>query len=230
MKGIVRLYLTLFNSCSALAWSYVLCILLLHVKSHQLKHFDELWMAVEFPLKVAQTAAVMEVVHAMTGIVRSPAVTTAIQVASRLQLVWLLWPLVPASHNIAALFTCLFAWSIAELIRYPFYALNLYEGMVPVALKWLRYSGFIVLYPIGIFSEVMCVWTALPLMKDDPRLTAFPYPMPNSINFELNLHKTYVLVLLSYIPGTIVLYHYMLAQRKRSFYGAEEGIKTTKTS
>jgi hypothetical protein len=30
------------------------------------------WRAAEFPLKIAQSAAVMEVVHAATGIVRSP--------------------------------------------------------------------------------------------------------------------------------------------------------------
>jgi hypothetical protein len=32
----------------------------------------QVWAATELPLKIAQSAAVMEVVHAATGIVRSP--------------------------------------------------------------------------------------------------------------------------------------------------------------
>ena len=41
------------------------------------------------------------------------------------------------------------AWSAAEIVRYSFY---MHSSLVPppYPLKWLRYSAFIVLYPIGI--------------------------------------------------------------------------------
>ena len=42
---------------------------------------------------MAQTAAVMEVIHAALGIVRSPVMVTATQVASR---IWILWGIVDA--------------------------------------------------------------------------------------------------------------------------------------
>jgi hypothetical protein len=52
--------------------------------------------AVEIPLKISQTAAIMEVIHAATGIVKSPVGITAMQVASRL---WCLWGIVvPCAH------------------------------------------------------------------------------------------------------------------------------------
>lgn len=38
-----------------------------------------LWQAVEIPLKISQTAAIMEVVHAAAGIVKSPVAITGRQ-------------------------------------------------------------------------------------------------------------------------------------------------------
>jgi hypothetical protein len=42
---------------------------------------------VESPLTIVQSAAALEVLHALVGVVRSPVLTTALQVASRLLLV-----------------------------------------------------------------------------------------------------------------------------------------------
>ncbi len=43
----------------------------------------------------------------------------------------------------------LYAWSITEMIRYSFYAGGLLH-MTPGVLTWLRYTLFIILYPIGV--------------------------------------------------------------------------------
>eukprot|EP00951_Prasinocladus_malaysianus_P037525 scaffold403922_cov50-Prasinocladus_malaysianus.AAC.1 len=45
------------------------------------------------PLKIVQTAALLEVVHSAVGLVRSPVLITAMQVASR---IWILWGVVVA--------------------------------------------------------------------------------------------------------------------------------------
>jgi hypothetical protein len=42
-----------------------------------------LWQVIEIPLKVAQTAAVMEVVHPILGLVRSGVLTVAMQVTCK---------------------------------------------------------------------------------------------------------------------------------------------------
>lgn len=39
----------------------------------------DFWKTIEMPLKYVQTAAVLEIVHSMIGIVRSPVLTTALQ-------------------------------------------------------------------------------------------------------------------------------------------------------
>ena len=51
------------------------------------------------------------------------------------------------------------AWSITEVIRYSYFVMNL-RGEVPGFMTWLRYNTFYVLYPLGIGSEMACVYLA----------------------------------------------------------------------
>lgn len=53
----------------------------------------------------------------------------------------------------------LYIWSMAEVIRYPFYIsklLNIKSSLI----EWLRYNAFIILYPIGFAAEMRC-WYGL---------------------------------------------------------------------
>jgi very-long-chain (3R)-3-hydroxyacyl-CoA dehydratase len=87
---------------------------------------------------IVQSVAVLEIVHAALGWVRSDVVTVAMQVSSRL---WSVWGIVEAFPHIAQnhpLYTTMVtAWAVAEVIRYSFYALAL-VGIQPAALNWLR--------------------------------------------------------------------------------------------
>lgn len=53
------------------------------------------------------------------------------------------------------------AWSLAELIRYTFYAFNL-AGWNSNMLLWTRYTAFYVLYPLGASSEASLIYASLP--------------------------------------------------------------------
>ena len=55
----------------------------------------------------------------------------------------------------------LFAWTLTEIIRYSYYTLNLMNTNVGI-ITWLRYTLFIVLYPIGVTGELLCYYFALP--------------------------------------------------------------------
>ncbi|KAK8125420.1 uncharacterized protein PG998_001179 [Apiospora kogelbergensis] len=54
----------------------------------------------------------------------------------------------------------LFAWSVTEVIRYTYLAVKL-GGYEPAAFTWVRYSSYLVLYPLGITSEMIQMWRAL---------------------------------------------------------------------
>lgn len=107
------------------------------------------------------------------------------QVASRLFLVWAVcWPF--PQLNVSAFYSSmLIAWSLSEIIRYSYFALKQVDA-VPSWLHWLRYSAFLVLYPVGISSEVAMTLQALWGPAAD-LVTWYPYAL--------------TAVLLSYAPG-----------------------------
>lgn len=125
----------------------------------------------------------MSVVH--IGVVPAPVFTTGMQVASRLFLMWAIcWPF-PNLNGSVFYSSMLCAWSLTEVIRYSSYALKQIDA-VPGFLNWLRYSAFLVLYPVGISSEVAMTLQAL-FGPASSLAVWYPYGL--------------VLVLLSYIPG-----------------------------
>ena len=51
------------------------------------------------------------------------------------------------------------------MIRYSYYFIREVYGSNPYVSTWLRYSGFVVLYPVGVASELACCFMALPLLR-----------------------------------------------------------------
>lgn len=99
-------------------------------------------------------------VYGALGIVRSPVVTTLMQVSSRLLLVWGVVDNYPTATSSSPFYSSmLLAWSTTEIIRYTYFMLNL-VGSVPRLLTWLRYNAFYLLYPLGITSEMVLIFNA----------------------------------------------------------------------
>ena len=88
-------YLLLYNLASAAGWSWVLvlclnciisgrlilyyCIFYSYSEPTLMSRIDVLWEEVENPLKVVQTMACLEVLHAFFGLVKSPWTITFLQ-------------------------------------------------------------------------------------------------------------------------------------------------------
>jgi very-long-chain (3R)-3-hydroxyacyl-CoA dehydratase len=158
-----------------------------------------------------QTLQAIEVVHCVIGLVPSNAIQTAMQILSRLIVVWgILRPVVESQDSIG-LPLLMTAWSFAEATRYIYYALNIYDA-VPYFVTWCRYSFFIVLYPVGVTGELVTIVSALPhIMKR----SLFAIPLPNPINVSFYYEYLLYIVMLSYLPFFPQLYGYMLTQRKK---------------
>lgn len=83
------------------------------------------------------------------------------QVASRILLIWGIVHPFPNTVAFSPVYSSmLIAWSVTEVIRYSYFAINLSTGSVPALWLWLRYNTFFVLYPLGISSECWLVWLA----------------------------------------------------------------------
>lgn len=105
-------------------------------------------------------------------------------------------------------------WSMAEVVRYSHY-IAMHFKKTPKSLLWARYSGFIILYPVGVFSELRVLYDAYPVIeKCCPRV--FSFEMPNEWNFSFDyLYMIWMLTVPGYVFGFPFLYSYMLNQRKR---------------
>lgn len=197
-------YLLAYNGVSLVLWAiitlraaFLIPILLAHDKLFGLLE------ALQPLLTFTQTLAILEIAHSVLGLVRASLMTTAMQVASRLMLVWGVvgaYPQIVATTNTfgraaagqnggpIAFSGILLAWSVTECIRYGFFVWK--EGIdtrVPSWLTWLRYNTFFVLYPLGISSECWLIYLAL-----TPAARSAPW-------YNMGLKA----VLLIYVPGTL---------------------------
>jgi very-long-chain (3R)-3-hydroxyacyl-CoA dehydratase len=105
----------------------------------------------------------------------------------------------------------LLAWSVTEVIRYAYYVVNLLNLNV-WSLTWLRYTLFIVLYPLGGTGELWCYYDSLAHLK---KTNMFSMGMPNQLNFTFNSYLVAMIVMVLYLPGFPPMYQHMFVQRKK---------------
>ena len=79
-------------------------------------------------------------------------------------------------------------------------------------MKFIRYSLFLVLYPTGITGEV---WSILSSLAFITKTGLLKYSMPNRLNFAFDYTYFLYFILATYIPGSYIMYNYMLVQRKK---------------
>lgn len=207
---VVTAYLFAYNAIETIGWSVVLLRLLgYYVFSNG--GDASLYETLKWPLIIFQNAAVLEIVHAYTRLVSSNPYVTTQQVFSRVMLVC--GALIPtlAGKSSIGLPLAVLAWSITEIIRYAYYALNLVNA-VPHFLIWLRYTTFIVLYPIGVTGELLCLYAA---QNEVGETGLWTLEMPNSFNFIFHYQHLLVVVMALYIPFFPQLYMHMFAQRRK---------------
>ena len=114
--GLSKMYLLGYNLGCAGGWAYVLFLI---ATWDQDKSVGSLWSVIGTPLTYVQTVAVLEVVHSLIGLVRSPILTTFMQVASRIIVLWGATILSPAAQAEDWTLTLMAAsWCLVEVPRY----------------------------------------------------------------------------------------------------------------
>lgn len=144
-----KTYLLAYNTLNLLSWgSCVVYTALLLLSSQSSADISSIFTNTFSPLLLAtQSLAVLEIVHSVARLVRAPVMTTAMQVASRLLVVWGIMALfggeilgVQGKLQLGdyAYLGCVGAWGITEIVRYGFFAITLSGNMVPGWWTWLR--------------------------------------------------------------------------------------------
>jgi len=204
-----KAYLVAYNTIQTLGWSF----LLFQMASHLLSggEVSTLYANTKLSLQIFQTGAVLEIFHAILGLVRSSVQVTTQQVFSRVYVVWAILYMCPTSQLSLGFPLLLFAWTITEIIRYSMYAVSL-VGNPPFFLTWLRYTFFIIAYPVGVSGELVCMYTALLQAMQQDILSVH---LPNSLNITFSFPLLILGIMLAYIPLFPPMYLYMFGQRKK---------------
>uniref|UniRef100_A0A7S2AMZ6 very-long-chain (3R)-3-hydroxyacyl-CoA dehydratase n=1 Tax=Octactis speculum TaxID=3111310 RepID=A0A7S2AMZ6_9STRA len=192
----MKAYLVLYNLLSAGGWAYVLALAVSCLQKNV--EPAEAWAKFGQPLAIVQSAAFMEILHSLFGMVRSPLIVTAMQVSSRLLLVWGVTYWVDICQAHWSLYLMVISWGLVEVPRYLFYASSLTMSSVPYPLFFLRYSLFMVLYPTGISGEYLQMFTSLSYWS-----SAIPM-----------WHRMLIVIMLLYIPASPFMILSMAANRK----------------
>jgi len=201
----LKFYLFLYNIVQFGGWSFILFNIIKNLSEGESERAT--FASIVTPLFYFQNAAILEVFHSLLGFVRSPLLTTVVQVASRILLTAVVTYVPIDPHDITTFRIALLmvsSWSTVEIVRYLYYALNSFK-VIPGFLLWLRYSLFIVLYPSGVAGEVGVLYRSLPFFRDNKHLNE---------NFEI-IYYALVFILITYIPGLPFMMSHMLHQRKK---------------
>jgi len=207
-------YLVLYNVVQALGWAAVLGVSALEI--HRTSSTDTVFAAAGLLVCYYQGLSLLEALHAATGLVRSGVAAALIQWVGRSHVLYAVLYQIPALHSSPAVAPLFIAWGLSEVIRYPWYAATT-AGACPAFLTWLRYTAFIILYPIGVVSEVWLLVQALPSVKETGM---YSFGMPNRLNFAFDYYTFLVAFVLPIYPfAWFQLYSQLLRARGKKLGG-----------
>ena len=205
MPSPTNLYLIAYNAGCMAGWGYALFLALSSLATGG--ELTGIWATMGLAIVASQWAMGLEMVHAATGLVRSPLLTTCLQVLSRLQfLVWI--PMAPTAASNWGTGMMAISWALVEVPRYAFYLNNLLgpggqKGTL-YPIFWLRYSLFAILYPTGITGEILCL---LACLNDASFGSALGGVAPLLVK----------VMLVIYVPASPFMYMNMVGNRKGAF-------------
>lgn len=185
-------YLKLYNWLALIAWLAFLFYFIVE------PDFNSTTILI---LTIAQGLAILEILHAYMGWVKSKWKLVAVQVFSRLFIVVLIYQLkyLGSPHmTIDGRILVTVAWGFTEVIRYSHYLFTLSKKENP-GLTWFRYTGFMLLYPIGVIGELLIV---------------YQFMAERAWSFDL-VGIAVIVIVLSYPIGFPILFRHMLKQRRR---------------
>ncbi|RZC83988.1 hypothetical protein C5167_046776 [Papaver somniferum] len=181
-------YLIAYNSLQALGWAVSLSRVLNSLVST--KSLNGAYTSAGDLICFLQTLSFMEVLHGAIGLVPSGVLLPLMQWGGR-------------SH-----FLLVIVRRLDEIIRYSHYALNC-AGFSPFWITCLRYTAFIVLYPLGMaIGEMWIMYQALPLIKEKNLYADF------FNRFPFNYYSFVMAVLVCYPFLWLKLYLHLFKQRR----------------
>jgi len=223
---LVNMYLLAYNFVQTAGWCFCFFKLITAIQGNA-----DVWTESGAAFSQFQFLSLMEVVHALVGVTSSSFLTVLNQIASRILVIGVVncHPLQPDMANGQNFSLCMMltAWCLAEIFRYGYFVCK-FADLELFVLTWLRYSLFLVLYPVGVAGEVLTLYQTLPTLAGaigavdlatttDPTTVLFT----NCARLVGSLTEVEFAVFVEYLLfpvyffGLSFMYTHMLGQRKR---------------
>lgn len=207
------IYLFLYNLYQFVAFLYVVVVLSIEWNRDGLVLAGQnAFQTVGMCIKSSQLMQYFEVFHVLVGYTKGSPLFPFIQVTGRN---FILFAFINAEERIQTkpIVLCLFiVWASVEVIRYPYYIVSLMKREIGL-LTWLRYSVYVILYPLGFMCEGLVLLVGTHYLEDKSR---FSIHLPNPYNFTFDLlyftkfYMTFVL-----LPGLYIVMNHMTKLRQK---------------
>jgi len=205
-------YLTIYNSVVWLGYFYVFFVSLLRVAIEGTGAIKTNYATVSWLLRSCQQTVFLEIIHSVTGLTKTSASTTFMQVAGRAVVLFSVVDAEPDLQTSLFCYLLVVSWSAVEVFRYPYYIVQIYELYFP-KLMWLRYNIWVPLYPIGLLCEGYLVYQGIELVSESGRLTV---TLPNRLNVAFHFSVFLKLYLAAVLIGGMTLLKHMGSQRTKA--------------
>lgn len=218
----------MYNLYQFIAYFYIFLVISIELNRDGLVEASkETFKTVGPAMKCSQILQYLECLHALVGYTKGSALFPFLQVSGR-NLV--LFGVINSEPRIQhkPIILCLFlVWSSVELIRYPYYIITLLKKEIQW-LTWLRYSVWVILYPLGFMCEGLVLLISLSHFEESKRYTV---ALPNKWNFTFNMVNYLKMHMTLMLPGLYIVMKHMQAQRSKKLkkptvnYGCAASIK-----
>lgn len=151
MNASIEKYLKVYNCLQLIGWLLAIIVL----------PFNFLFAS--YTILLFQIISLIEVFHAYKKWTNSSPWLCFVQTGARLfiiifsLLIVVVTFLKPIQYFAAVVYIMFATWCIAEIIRYTYYITLLFKKESKI-ISWLRYSAFIICYPIGIACEFFVMY------------------------------------------------------------------------
>ncbi|XP_047532428.1 very-long-chain (3R)-3-hydroxyacyl-CoA dehydratase [Vanessa atalanta] len=210
-EDVKKVYLVIYNLCQLIGFVYILCVMAIRYIKLDYDSVADTYQHVGSAMKFLQLMMFLEVMHPLFGYTKGGVLVPFLQVSGRAFVLFAMIDAEPRMQTKPVVFYLFLMWSIIEVIRYPYYIMQLYKKEIYI-LTWLRYTMWIPLYPLGIVCEATVILRNIPYFEETQRFTI---AMPNEWNFTFHMPsmlKMYLLILAC--PGLYFVMTHMYKLRK----------------
>lgn len=205
-----RVYLFLYNLFQFVGFLYIVIVLLIRYAKDGDASMHGTFTAVGRAFMFCQTLQILEIIHPLLGFTGGGFFMPLVQVTGRMIMVFPMIYFEPRMQTKPAVFYLFLVYGVAEIIRYPYYMLRTYKyssGFV----TWLRYSAWMLTYPLGFLCEGVIILRNIPYFEETGR---FSISLPNAWNVSFYFPSFLRIYLLcGFFPALYFMMTYMYRQR-----------------